>query len=295
MKKALAIAALAILVTALAIFLVVKLIWRHANEESDAGWGPEPRAVKILSADAIPASVFYGSGSSAPGSLGNGNPASYFYRAKALDVASGINLRWKLGCAQEIKPPTTMTYTPNGDDSAPRLEIRAVVSGPYKDVAEATASLSGSLPADEEVKSYLGVTGDGSQSESVYVLQRVPIVAGNDFRSADPGTDPNSGQKVVRFTLTTQAGEKLYDFTSKNIGQRMAVVMGGRVREVATIESAIRDSGEIMGSFSPDEVAALSGLMHRGAAEKLRAENYGSLADTSNPNSKNQCSVSADH
>lgn len=293
MKKALAIAALAILVTALAIFLVVRLIWRHANEESDAGWGPEPRAVKVLSADAIPASVFYGSGSSAPGSLGNGNPASHFYRAKALDVASGTDLRWKLGCAQEIKPPATMTFTPDGDDSASRLEIRAVVSGPYKDEAEATASLGSSLPADEEVKSFLGVTGDGSQMESVYVLQRVPIVAGNDFRTADPGTDPNSGQRVVRFTLTNQAGNKLYDFTSGNIGQRMAVVMGGRVREVATIESAIRDSGEIMGSFSSDDVAALSGLLHRGAAEKQRAQNYGLLADTSTPNSSNQCSVTA--
>ena len=294
MKKALAIAALALLVSGLAIFLVVKLIWRHANEEGDAGWGPEPRAVKILSVDAIPASVFYGSGSSAPGSLGNGNPASYYYRAKALDVASGANLRWKLGCAQELKPPATMTYTPYGDDAASRLEIRAVVSGPYKDEAEATASLGSSLPADEEVKSFLGVTGDGSQAESVYVLQRVPIVAGNDFRSADPGTDPNSGQRVVRFTLTAQAGNKLYDFTSGNIGQRMAVVMAGRVREVATIESAIRDSGEIMGSFSPDDVAALSGLMHRGGAEKQRAENYGALAGTSAPNSSNQCSVTAD-
>ena len=34
----------------------------------------------------------------------------------------------------------------------------------------------------------------------------------------------------------------------------MAVVLGGRVREVANIESAIRDSGEIEGSFSQDEV-----------------------------------------
>jgi preprotein translocase subunit SecD len=98
---------------------------------------------------------------------------------------------------------------------------------------------------------------------------------------------------VVRFTLTAQAGDKLYDFTSKNIGQRMAVVMGGRVREVATIESAIRDSGEIMGNFSPDEVAALSSLL-RGSAKKLLAENYGSLADTNAPSSSNHCSVTAD-
>jgi len=43
------------------------------------------------------------------------------------------------------------------------------------------------------------------------------------------------------------------------------VVMNDQVREVATIESAIRDSGEIRGSFSPNEVAALSKLLRTGA------------------------------
>ena len=44
----------------------------------------------------------------------------------------------------------------------------------------------------------------------------------------------------------------------------MAVVMGGRVKEVATIQSAIRDSGEITGSFSPDEVEILSKMLQDG-------------------------------
>jgi preprotein translocase subunit SecD len=45
----------------------------------------------------------------------------------------------------------------------------------------------------------------------------------------------------------------------------MAVVMNDHIREVATIQSAIRDRGEITGSFSPDEVAALSKLLRTGA------------------------------
>ena len=84
----------------------------------------------------------------------------------------------------------------------------------------------------------------GSDADSVYVLQRVSVVAGSDFRSADPGTDQN-GLRNVHFTLTNEAGDKFYDYTSKNVGKSMAVVMGGRVREVANIKSAIRDCGEI--------------------------------------------------
>jgi preprotein translocase subunit SecD len=149
-----------------------------------------------------------------------------------------------------------------------RLEIHAVAGGPYKDEQEAIASQGGAIPPDEELKSFSGVMAGGSDAEgpeSVYVLQRESVVAGNDFRSADPGTDPNTGQREVMFTLTNEAGDRFYDYTSKNVGQRMAVVMNDRVREVASIQSAIRDRGEIHGSFSPDEVAALSKLLRTGA------------------------------
>jgi preprotein translocase subunit SecD len=110
-----------------------------------------------------------------------------------------------------------------------------------------------------------GALASGSDSDSVYVLHRVSVVAGSDFRSADPGTDQNTGQRNVRFTLTNEAGDKFYEYTSKNVGRGMAVVMGGRVKEVANIESAIRDSGEIRGSFTPDEVTILSKMLRTGA------------------------------
>jgi preprotein translocase subunit SecD len=146
-----------------------------------------------------------------------------------------------------------------------RLEIHAVVGGPYKDTQEATASLGGSVPPDEELKNFFGVMEAGNSGESVYVLQRASVVAGNDFRSADPGVNSNTGQREVDFTLTNEAGDRFYDYTSKNVGRYMAVVMNDQVREVAVIKSAIRDRGEIEGSFSPDEVAALSKLLRTGA------------------------------
>jgi preprotein translocase subunit SecD len=146
-----------------------------------------------------------------------------------------------------------------------RLEIHAVVGGPYKDAQEATSSLGGSVPADQELKNFYGVIGGGNSAGTVYVLQRAAIVAGNDFRSADPNVNSNTGQREVDFTLTNEAGEKFYDYTSKNIGRNMAVVMNDQVREVAVIKGAIRDRGEIEGTFSTEEVAALSKLLRTGA------------------------------
>jgi len=148
--------------------------------------------------------------------------------------------------------------------STARLEVHAVVGGPYKDEQEAAAGSNGALPPDEETLHGSGTLATGSDADAVYVLKRIPVVAGNDFRSADPGTDQN-GRRNVRFTLTNEAGDKFYDYTSKNVGQSMAVVMGGRVKEVATIQSAIRDSGEIVGSFTPTEVEILSKMLRTGA------------------------------
>jgi preprotein translocase subunit SecD len=96
------------------------------------------------------------------------------------------------------------------------------------------------------------------------VLQRISVVAGSDFRSADPGTDQN-GLRNVRFTLTNEAGDRFFEYTSANVGRSMAVVLGGRVREVATIKDKIRDTGEINGSFTADEVTILSKMLRTGA------------------------------
>jgi preprotein translocase subunit SecD len=148
--------------------------------------------------------------------------------------------------------------------STARLEIHAVIGGPYKDDQEAATSVGGAIPPDEELVHGSGTVGDGSDSDSVYLVRRVSVVSGTDFRSAEPGTDQN-GRRNVRFTLTNEAGDKFYDYTSKNVGQSMAVVMGGQVKEVATIQSAIRDSGEITGSFSPEEVELLSKMLRTGA------------------------------
>ena len=148
--------------------------------------------------------------------------------------------------------------------STARLEIHAVVGGPYKDEAEATSSLGATVPPDDILVHGSGNLATGSDADSVYVLQRNYIVGGKDFRSADPGTD-QTGRRNVRFTLTDAAGDKFYDYTSQNVGKSIAVVMGGRVREVANIQSAIRDSGEITGSFTPDEVTILSKMLRTGA------------------------------
>jgi preprotein translocase subunit SecD len=188
-------------------------------------------------------------------------------RVNSLGVSEPVVQQYGLGDNQilvELPGISDLDRVKSLLSETARLEIHAVVGGPYNNEQDATQQQGGAIPPDEMLVHGSGNLVSGSESDSIYVVQRLAIVSGTDFRSADPGVDQN-GRRDVRFTLTNEAGDKFYDYTSKNVGKAMAVLMGGRVREVANIQSAIRDSGEIVGSFTPDEVMILSKLLRTGA------------------------------
>ncbi len=187
-------------------------------------------------------------------------------RVDSLGVSEPVIAPYSLGSNQilvELPGVSDLDQVKRVIQSTARLEIHAVVGGPYQDEQGALAANNGAIPPDEMMANFSGMTG--TEAASVYVLQRAPVVSGSDFRSADPGTNQNTGQRIVQFTLTNEAGNRFYDFTSQNVGKAMAVVMGGHVREVANIREPIRDTGQIEGAFSQDEVAMLSKLLRTGA------------------------------
>jgi preprotein translocase subunit SecD len=153
--------------------------------------------------------------------------------------------------------------------STSTLSIHAVDAsqgGPWTDDQAALTALNGNVPSDDIL-----VHGHATPAapDEVYLLKRASEVEGTDFRDASPGTDIN-GRPNIKFTLTTEAGDRFFKYTdahkrgSADAGS-MAIVLGGQVKEVASINDAIRDSGEIEGNFSKDEVASLSMMLRTGA------------------------------
>jgi len=145
--------------------------------------------------------------------------------------------------------------------STSRLEIHAVTGGPFTTEAEALQSLGGAIPPDAVM---MHGNGGGQGPDQVWLLKRISVVAGNDFRDAEPSQDEN-GRPDITFNLTSAAGDTFYAFTSANTGKMMAIVLDDRVREAATIQSAIRDSGRITGGFSQEEAQNLSLTLRTGA------------------------------
>ena len=186
-------------------------------------------------------------------------------RVDSLGVSEPVIEQYGLGDNQilvELPGVTDLSRVENIIQSTAKLEIHAVVpGGPWPDQQQALASLGGVVPPDQVLMS--GTNGAGSPDQW-YLLKRASIVEGTDFRGAQPSTDQN-GQPDITFTLTTEAGDRFYKYTSANVNTGMAIVLENKVREVANIESAIRDSGEIRGGFSQQQANDLSLMLRTGS------------------------------
>lgn len=186
-------------------------------------------------------------------------------RIDRLGVSEPVIEKYGLGDNQilvQLPGVTDLSRVENIIQSTAKLEIHAVAGGPWPDQQQALAALGGAVPPDEELLA--GTNGMGGP-DMWYALKRASIVEGTDFRGAQPETDEN-GRPDIGFTLTTEAGDRFYKYTDANKGTgQMAIVLENKIREVATIESAIRDQGRITGGFTQQQADDLSLMLRTGS------------------------------
>jgi preprotein translocase subunit SecD len=150
--------------------------------------------------------------------------------------------------------------------STAMLEIKQSLGGPYPSEQAALQDNRGVLPPDAMLLPGHTAPGAGSDSgDAWYLVSRVSAVSGKDLRDAQPSRD-QSGQPSVSFTLTGEGGQRFYNFTSAHVGDGLAVVLDGKVQEVANIHEAIRDRGEISGGHMSEQSSKdLSMILRSGA------------------------------
>jgi preprotein translocase subunit SecD len=191
-------------------------------------------------------------------------------RVDKLGVSEPVIQQYGLGDNQillELPGVSDPEQVRNIIQASSRLEVHEVTgsSQGYGSEQDALASVGGAPPPDEELLhgDSQGLTSDGQ--DHVFRLKRVSIVGGQDFRDASAMSANDAGKQGVNFVLTNAGGQKFYDYTSSHIGSYMAIVLGDRVKNVAVIEGAIRDQGQIAGQFSKAQIDALSFTLRTGA------------------------------
>ncbi len=143
------------------------------------------------------------------------------------------------------------------------LEIKQVMTGPYPNQAAALQANNGIIPADQLLMPG-NTLGGHSEGEEWFLVSRVSAITGKDLRHADPSSDQN-GQPDVNFQLTSEGGQRFFNFTSSHVKDSLGVVLDGKVREVATIDEPIRDQVQIRGHMDNQAAKDLSMILNSGA------------------------------
>ncbi|HET7655463.1 MAG TPA: protein translocase subunit SecD [Luteimonas sp.] len=159
------------------------------------------------------------------------------------------------------------------------LEYRGVVEGdPYE------AIRTGNIPPEAKVYYRKEIGADGKPIP--ILLNKRVIATGDQLVTARSGYDQRSGTPMVSVQLNGIGGQRMFDFTSENVGKPMAVVYVERVPEVttgpngeeirttrtseqvisvATIQGVFGKEFQTTGLDSPKEAADLALLLRAGA------------------------------
>jgi preprotein translocase subunit SecD len=138
------------------------------------------------------------------------------------------------------------------------LNIVASKEGPFQTKEAALSAKSGILPLGTQLLEWPG--------HGWYIVNRAPVITGDDVRSATSSTDSDQpGRWETNFVLSQNGGDRFGKFTGGNIGNNLAVVLDKQIVSVAVIQSVINDRGRINGLSTQQESGDLALVLNTGA------------------------------
>jgi preprotein translocase subunit SecD len=159
-----------------------------------------------------------------------------------------------------------------------RLELMKIVGPPnpspvqiFPTIEAAEAARAGA--SNQKVYPYVDrdtvtPTGQNAQDKpKQYVIVETPaVVDGSELRDASAVSRTNAGNDYqISFTFKPSGAQKFGEWTGKNIGNYMAVVLNDEVKSAAYIKSQIFDQGEISGRFNKTTADDLALTLKSGA------------------------------
>lgn len=162
------------------------------------------------------------------------------------------------------------------------LALMKIVSPPnpspvetFTTEAEARQSLGGTVPANRRILPYSdrdeptaapSATPDPNAPKKFVIVEYPAIVDGSELREANAISRTGSDRDFeIGFSLKPAGAAKFGDWTGKNIGNYMAVVLNNEVKSAAYIKGQIFDQGQISGRFTKASAEDLALTLKSGA------------------------------
>ncbi|HKQ32626.1 MAG TPA: protein translocase subunit SecD, partial [Thermodesulfobacteriota bacterium] len=109
------------------------------------------------------------------------------------------------------------------------------------------------------------IPGDtGTENEKFFIATIESPVTGESLSDARLIFD-EYGRPAVGFGFKGEGASKFGALTEKNIGQRLAIVLDGKIKSAPTIQERISSQGRITGSFTTEEAKDLALVLRSGA------------------------------
>ncbi|MCW8895916.1 MAG: protein translocase subunit SecD [Sulfurimonas sp.] len=106
---------------------------------------------------------------------------------------------------------------------------------------------------------------DVANSKIKHLVREIPILDGGMLTDAHVGFDQNN-RPLINFSLNAEGAEIFGDFTGKNVGNHLAVVLDGKVYSAPVINERIGGgSGQISGDYTVMEAKDLAIALRSGS------------------------------
>ncbi len=124
----------------------------------------------------------------------------------------------------------------------PMIQFRLVVDNPTADSEQMTAVQPDNSPRQPDVLN----------------VQKAVLLDSSDVKNATAGVN-RLGQPIIDMKLTEDGAKRLAEVTRKNVGERLAIVIDGKLYSAPRINSAITGGeAQITGAFTKAEAENLA-------------------------------------
>ncbi len=103
------------------------------------------------------------------------------------------------------------------------------------------------------------VLPDANDPQRLFAVKSTPMLNAADVVDASAAISPYSGEPIVNFRFSPEAGQVFGKWTQNSIGELFAIVVDGEVVSAPTIRDPILGgSGQISGNFTIEEAESLA-------------------------------------
>jgi preprotein translocase subunit SecD len=144
----------------------------------------------------------------------------------------------------------------------------------YPSIEAATQSLGGAVPSNKKIYPYTeredtsdpAAKPDPAAEKKFVIVDYPAIIEGSELRDANAYSQTGSQSDYqIAFKLKPAGAQKFGDWTGKNIGKYLAIVLNDEVKSAPVIRGQIFDSGQIEGKFTKATADDLALTLKSGA------------------------------